>query len=190
ISSPALLTYRSNPPNNDGPYTKYTSTLIKYECNTVDPFDVGKKHMQFTSITILQGAVVALSLQGALAVIQETDSCLTIKAVSSSRTVPSVSSRFFKDYFAQLNGDILLVFLINEKTTSVVDKVEVFRLCFPDLKWIKVEKIQGKTLFVNQRDNFVGSAETGYRGNCIYFTQGSENKWWIYDLGSGCISPA
>ncbi|KAL9171946.1 hypothetical protein ABFS82_03G013800 [Erythranthe guttata] len=190
VSSPALFTYRSNPQNNDGPYTEYTFTLIKYECNTIDPFDAKKKRMQFTSIAKLQGVVVALSLQGALAVIQETDSCLTIKAISSSRAVPSVSSRFFKEYFVQLNGEIFLVFLINQKTTSVVDKVEVSRLCFPDLKWIKVEKIQGKTLFVDQCRNRVSSIETGYRGNCIYFTQGSENKWWIYDLGSACISPA
>ncbi|EYU43588.1 hypothetical protein MIMGU_mgv1a018396mg, partial [Erythranthe guttata] len=190
VSSPSLFGYRSNPPINRGRHTKYTSTLIKYECNTIDPFDAKKKRMQFTSIAKLQGAVVALSLQGALAVIQEIDSCLTIKAVSSSRAVPSVSSKFFKEYFVQLNGEILLVFLINQKTASVVDKVEIFRLRFPDLKLIKVENIQGKTLFVDQCHNRVSSVQTGYRGNCIYFNQGSENERCKYDLVSDCISPA
>ncbi|KAL9171948.1 hypothetical protein ABFS82_03G014000 [Erythranthe guttata] len=191
VSGPTLMLYNINQVKNKIGSIRYECSLTKYECNTVDPFDVKRKCMQFTSIIKFEGVVFALSLQGALAIMQEIDSRLTITAMSSTRGVPSVNSRFFKDYLLDLNGEILLIFLINQKTTREVDKVEVFRLCFPDLKWIKVARIQGKTLFLNHECRiYVNSIQNDSMKDCIYFTQGSNNCWWKYDMGHDCISPA
>ncbi|KAL9171971.1 hypothetical protein ABFS82_03G015300 [Erythranthe guttata] len=129
-------------------------------------------------------------MQGALAIMQEIDSRLTITAISPARAVPSVSWRFYKEYLVELNGELLLVFLINQKTISVVDRVEVFRLGFPGLKWIKVERIRGMTLFFDQYNLQVHSGETSSRRNCIYFTNDSDNGWLVYEMETGFILPA
>ncbi|KAL9171972.1 hypothetical protein ABFS82_03G015400 [Erythranthe guttata] len=150
VSSPALIAYCKNQLSVDGSSLIYDYILINYECDISDPFDAKRKCMQFTSIIKFEGVYFALSLQGALVVIQEINSRLTITSISSSRAVPSVSSRFFREYLVELDGEILLVFLINQKSDRVVDRVEVFRLRFPDLKWITVEMIRGKTLFLDQ----------------------------------------
>lgn len=190
IASPALVAYRFN---QRGPWNGYqhTLTVSKYECSTIDPFD--KKCMQFTGLVKLGEVYFAPSLQGALVVMQEIDGFLTISAISSSRAVPSVSCRSFKEYLFEWNGEIFVVFLIHRKSVTVVDEVEVFRLRFPDLKWVKVEGLQGMALFLNQPYvvEVVNSAENGRcRGDCVYFTQGSDKGWWIYDMERGCILPA
>lgn len=193
-ASPAFVAYRLNQ-SKDGNRNGYQYTLTKYECSTIDPFDVkaDKKSMIFTSLVKFGEVYFGLSLQGALAVMQEIDGTrLAITAISSSRGVPSVSCRCFKEYLVELNGEVLLVFLIHRKSIGVVDEVEVFRLGFPDLKWVKVEGLQGKALFLDQhRLEVVNSAENGRcRGDCVYFTHGSDNRWWVYEMGNACILPA
>ncbi|EYU43586.1 hypothetical protein MIMGU_mgv1a020369mg, partial [Erythranthe guttata] len=184
VASSVLMFYRTSW------FYNCLTTLTKYECKVIDPFDAKRKCMQFTSIIKFEGKYFALSLQGALAVMQEIDTCLTITAISSSRALPSVSCRFFKEYLVDLNGEILLVYLIHQKTVKVVDKVEVFRLSSPGLKWIKVERIQGKTLYFNQNCHiYMDSTAIDGREDCIYFIRGSNNCWWKYDMGRDCISP-
>ncbi|KAL9171973.1 hypothetical protein ABFS82_03G015500 [Erythranthe guttata] len=189
IARPSFVAYNWNPPKEGQEYS-LESTLIKYECKIIDPFDTKKRPLQFTSLVNFEGVFFALSLQGALVVMQEIDSRLTISAISSSRAVPSISCRHFKEYIALLDGEIFVVFLIHEKRSEVVDRVEVFRLSFPDLKWIKVESINGKILFLDQSYLNLESAESNSRKNCIYFTDhGSDHNWWIYEMETGCILP-
>ncbi|EYU43587.1 hypothetical protein MIMGU_mgv1a018427mg, partial [Erythranthe guttata] len=195
VASPALMFYRTSwfyvKVRRRCEREESLTTLTKYECKVIDPFDAKKKCMQFTSIVLLEGVVLALSLQGALAVMQEIDTRLTITAISSSRALPSVSCRSFKEYLVHLNGEILLVYLIHQKIVKVVDKVEVFRLSSPGLKWVKVERIQGKTLYFDHDCHiYMDSTTIDGREDCIFFTQGSNNCWWKYDMRRDCISPA
>ncbi|KAF7143124.1 hypothetical protein RHSIM_Rhsim05G0099500 [Rhododendron simsii] len=56
--------------------------------------------------------------------------------------VPSVPSMRFKEYLVESNGEILLVFLIvSRKSIRSVDNVEVYRLQFNTLSWVKMEGI-------------------------------------------------
>ncbi|KAL8058394.1 hypothetical protein ABFX02_03G015400 [Erythranthe guttata] len=189
-ASPSLVGYTLKDSKDGCPWNRYKYTLTNYECNVIDPFDAKRKCLQFTSITAFGGSILALSLQGALVAMKQIDSRLTITSISPSRAVPSASSRFFREYLVRLNGELLLVFLINQKTIRVVDRVELFRLDFPGLKWIKVERIQGTTLFLDQYNLQVHSGETSSRRNCVYFTNDSDKKWWIYEMETGLISAA
>ncbi|KAG5548370.1 hypothetical protein RHGRI_013912 [Rhododendron griersonianum] len=77
-----------------------------------------------------------------LAVIEEIDSRLRITGLSKSRAVPSVPSMHFKEYLVESNGEILLVFLImSRKSIRSVDNVEVYRLRFDTISWVKMERI-------------------------------------------------
>lgn len=167
----------------------YTQISIRHECTTADPFDAKKRLMEFTSVVHYQGKFYATSLQGALAVMQVTDMRLKITAMSATRAVPSVSSRFFKEYLFQMKGEILMVFLIHQKSLEVVDHVEVFQLDLDRIGWIKVERLRGKTLFLKERCIWVDSVEFGCRDDRVYFTQGSEMSWRVYDFYTRCISP-
>ncbi|KAI3460172.1 hypothetical protein Pfo_016835 [Paulownia fortunei] len=166
---------------------------IRHECTTVDPYDAKKQIMQFTNIIGFEGKFYALSLQGALAVMEEINSRLVITTIGTSRAVPSVSARYFKEYLLESNGEILLIFLIYRKTAGVVDRVEVFWLHIPKLSWIKLESLQEKALFLeNECCTWVDSSQVGCRGNCVYFSQSAlsaANGWCTYDMESRCISP-
>ncbi|KAL8514151.1 hypothetical protein ACS0TY_013323 [Phlomoides rotata] len=171
-------------------YSNVERAWIRYECDTIDPFDSKKKCMEFTGVIGFQGKFYALSLQGALAVIESVNSRLAITWISTRRAVPSVSWKLFKEHLFEMNGEIFLVFFIHKKSAEMVDHVEVFRLCFDELKWIKIERFHGKTVFFDGRGCWVNSAEIGCRGDCIYFTLAQDNSWWIYDMERSCIKPA
>ncbi|KAL0323015.1 UNVERIFIED_CONTAM: hypothetical protein Sangu_1920800 [Sesamum angustifolium] len=181
ISSPALMVYSWGQEKN---------AWIKHECTTLDPYDAKKRSMQFTNIIGFQGKFYALSLQGSLAVMEVISSRLVVTTTGTNRAVPSVAARYFKEYLLESNGEILLVFLIYQKTLNVVDNVEVFRLHFPKLSWIKVERLQERALFLeNECCIWINSSQTGCRGNCVYFTRSAADEWFLYDMESGCISP-
>lgn len=179
ISSPAFVVYNQN-----------EQAWIRHECTTVDPYDAKKQFMRFTNIIGFERKFYALSLQGALAVIDEIDSRLQITNVGRSRAVPSVSARYFKEYLLESDGEILMVFLIHRRTLSVVDQVEVFRLNFDTLSWIKVESLQERVLFLETECCiWVNSSQVGCRGNCVYLSQNADDGWFIYDMETGFISP-
>ncbi|KAL0325102.1 UNVERIFIED_CONTAM: hypothetical protein Sradi_5079500 [Sesamum radiatum] len=166
----------------------YVHAWMRHKWTTVDPFDAEKRCMQFTNIIAFDDKFYGLSLQGSLAVMQEVDSRRAITDVGSCRAVPSASARFFKEYLVGMDGEILLVFLMYQKSLRVVDDVEVFRLCLQKLKWIMVGSLEGKVLFLDECCRWGNSREIGCRGNCVYFTQSSDNGWWRYDMRSHCIS--
>ncbi|XAR72418.1 hypothetical protein NMG60_11019045 [Bertholletia excelsa] len=95
---------------------------IKQDCTLVDPGSASQKPIQFTNAIGFKGKFFALSLQGTL-------------ALSSSRAVPTS------------NGEILLVFLISRRSTSVVDCVEVHKLEFSRLSGEKMETPDGWWLY-------------------------------------------
>lgn len=104
--------------------------------------------------------------------------------------MPTASLRHFREYSVESNKEILLVFLISRKSTNVVDHVEVFRLNFDKLAWVKMESLQNKALFVG--DNCCMSITTskmGCESNCIYFTHNDVDRWWVYDMEKGSILP-
>lgn len=85
--------------------------------------------------------------------------------------------------------EILLIFLIHHESVEVVDDVEVFRLDSDRLAWVKVERLRGKTMFLKElRCEWVESAVFGCRDDCVFFTEGKENKWRVYDFKTRCIS--
>lgn len=168
----------------------YKPVSIRHECTTADPFDAKKKVMEFTSVVRCGAKFYATSLQGALVVMQANDARLRITGISATRGVPSVRCRFFKEYLVEMKGEILLVFLIHERSVAAVDGIEVFRLDFGKLDWIRVERLGGNTLFLNGRCSiWVDSEEFGCRDDRVYFTN-EQNRWCVYDMKTACISSA
>ena len=133
-----------------------------------------------------QGRYYAMSVQGALAMMEVVDTRLTITAVTATRAVPRSSWRFFKEYLFEMNGEIMLVFLIHRESLAVVDHVEVFKLGSSRFDWVKVEMLRGKTVFLNRRCLWVDS---GCGDNRVYFTEGSEESWKVFNMKTCCISP-
>ncbi|KAL8523527.1 hypothetical protein ACS0TY_013476 [Phlomoides rotata] len=178
---------------DDGRVTVYCTGgpwWVGYKCTTPDPFDPKNRRIEFSNIVGFQGRYYAVSTQGALAVLQSIDSRLVITDIGRSRVVPSANSRFFKECLFELDGEIMLVLFVYRKSIESVDEVEVYSLDGVKLDWVKVERIQGKTVFLGERWNWVNSGEVGCRGDCVFFTQGSHNGWWVYDMESCFISPA
>ncbi|XP_047951504.1 uncharacterized protein LOC125196854 [Salvia hispanica] len=161
---------------------------VWHECVTPDPFDPKKKPMEFTSMVRFRGNFYAMSLQGALAVMQVVETRLTITGVTVGRAVPRSSWRFFKEYLCEMNGEILLVFLIHMKSLAIVDDVEVFRLDLVRMDWVKFERLQGKAMFLNQNCSWVNSEELWCKDDRVYFTEGSENIWKVYNMKTCSIS--
>ncbi|XP_058215586.1 uncharacterized protein LOC131326737 [Rhododendron vialii] len=164
---------------------------IKQDCTLVDPHSTTNQLIQFNHTIGFNGKFYALSLQGTLAVIEESDYRLQIIGLSKSRAVPSVPSMRFKEYLVESNGEILLVFLIvSRKSIRSVDNVEVYRLRFDTLSWVKMEGIGDRTLFVGTNCCLsVNASEVGCIRNCIYFSCQTVEGWWIYDMERGSISP-
>ncbi|KAA8536361.1 hypothetical protein F0562_028839 [Nyssa sinensis] len=163
---------------------------IKQDCTLVDPYASNQQRMQFTNAVGYKGKLYALSLQGTLAVIEDIDSHPRIAAMSTSRAIPSLSSRHFREYLFESNGEILLVFLISRKTINIVDDVEVFGLHIPRLSWVKMESLGDRTLFAGvDCCMLVTASKVGCRRNCICFKRHAVDGWWVFDMKGGSISP-
>ena len=184
-TSPAFLFYK--------PGRAYE--WIKQDCTIVDPHSpVGsqpRQFMQFMNAVAFKGKFYALSLQGTLAVIEDTDSGFGITTLGTNRGIPFVPSRHFREHLVESDGEILLVFLISRKSIHVVDDVEVFNLDLEKLSWIKMESLGHRTLFVGAEHCMsVSGSKVGYRSNCLYFTQVNVEGWWIYEMETGTILPS
>ncbi|KAK6121012.1 hypothetical protein DH2020_045249 [Rehmannia glutinosa] len=159
-------------------------------CNIKEPYDPSQ-NMQFSNAIGFKGKFYALSLQGSVVVIEDIDSCFRITRIGADRAVPSKLSRQFREYLVELDGEILLVFLMSRKSIDVVEDVEVFRLDIAKLLWVKVESIGDRTLFLEDECcMWVTASKVGCKKNCIYFTHHRVDKWLIFDMESGHISPA
>ncbi|KAL0314954.1 UNVERIFIED_CONTAM: hypothetical protein Sangu_2339800 [Sesamum angustifolium] len=161
------------------------------DCTVNEPY-APRQNMQFTNAIGFQGKFYALSLQGTLAVIEDTDSRFRITAIGGSRAAPSKVSRQFREYLVESCGEILLVFLISRKSIDHVEDAEVFRLDIPKLSWVKVENLGDRTLFLEDECCMgVTASKVGCKKNCIYFShQRVYGQWWIFNMESGSISPA
>ncbi|GMN58321.1 hypothetical protein TIFTF001_027420 [Ficus carica] len=196
ISSPAFMFYT---------FRGESRGWIKQDCTITEPnyfsirpngkqFNSSDRLMQFTNVIGFEGKFYALSSQGTLAVVEEVgvrSGCFEIAALGKTRAVPSVPSKGFRESLIESNGEILLAFLISRKTLDVVDDLEVFRLCFDELSWIKMGNLGGRTLFLGSDCCvLVCASEVGCRTNCVYFTQRETDEWWEYDMEVGIISRA
>ncbi|THG06029.1 uncharacterized protein LOC114288273 [Camellia sinensis] len=164
----------------------------KQDCNLVDPHSLNQQQfMQFTIAIGFRGKFYALSLQGTLAVLEiDIESNLKIADLSTSRAVPSAPSKHFKEHLIESNGEILLVFLISRKSMNIVEDVEVHRLDFARLSWVKMERLGDRTMFVGTNCCMsVTASKVGCKSNCVYFTHQAMDGWWVYDMERGCISP-
>ncbi|KAH0732075.1 hypothetical protein KY289_003263 [Solanum tuberosum] len=167
---------------------------MKPECNQnglIDPNDPKGQLIQFCNAIIFDGKFYALSLQGTLAVIEESDeSQFQVTRLSRKQAIPSNYSKRFIEYFLESNGEILLIFLISERSNRIVDKVEVFKLQIEDLSWLKLDNLGDRTLFAGINCCMsVPASQVGCRNNCVYFTHLSIDGWRLYDMRSGYISP-
>ncbi|KAJ8768893.1 hypothetical protein K2173_023888 [Erythroxylum novogranatense] len=166
---------------------------IKQECTIADPHCskscITDRSMRFTNAIGFRGKFYALSLQGTLAVIEVIDSHPRITALSKKRAAPSVSSKHFRECFAESNGEILLAFLISRKSMNIVDGVEVYRLDIRNLTWIKVESLEDTTLLIRANCCMsVSASKVGCRRNCVYFRRRSADGWCVYDMEINTIS--
>ncbi|MCD9559022.1 hypothetical protein HAX54_016738 [Datura stramonium] len=167
---------------------------MKQECNQhglIDPNDSKEQLIQFSNAIFFDGKFYALSLQGTLAVVEESHkSQFQVTQLSRKRAIPSNCSKHFIEYFLESNGEILLIFLISERSKRMVDKVEVFKLQIEDLSWLKLDNLGDRTLFAGINCCMsVPASQVGCRNNCVYFTHSPINGWRLYDMRSGCISP-
>uniref|UniRef100_A0A2C9V4U5 KIB1-4 beta-propeller domain-containing protein n=1 Tax=Manihot esculenta TaxID=3983 RepID=A0A2C9V4U5_MANES len=180
ISNPAFAFYRISEGRE----------WIKKDSNIVDPHCSSSSLLQFTNGIWCKEKFYALSLQGTLAVIEDIDSDLSITALGKKRAVPSVLSMHFRECLMESEGKILLVFLISRKCIKVVDCLEVYQLDTAKLTWVKKENLgSDRTLFVGGNCCMsVSASEVGCRKNCVYFTQGKVDGWWVYDMETSTIN--
>ncbi|KAL3532981.1 hypothetical protein ACH5RR_006502 [Cinchona calisaya] len=183
ISSPAFMIA--------GMGKSWTWRWSGHDCTLVDPYDPEEQPMKFTNAIGSMGKFYALSLHGTLAFIEEVDSEFRITCIGKNRVLPSVPSRHFKEYLTESDGVILLIFLICRKSIHNVDDVEVFRLDFSRLSWLKMESIGDRTLFlVTNCCMSVGASKVGCKSNRVYFTRRVDDEWQKFDMASGSISPS
>ncbi|KAL2232637.1 putative F-box protein At3g25750 [Sesamum indicum] len=170
---------------------KHEMSWTIQNCTVKEPY-APSQNMQFINAIGFHGKFYALSLQGSLAVIEDTDSCFRITAIGGSRAVPSKVSRQFREYLVESCGEILLVFLISRKSIDHVEDVEVFRLDIPKLSWVEVENLGDRTLFLEDECCMgVTASKVGCKKNCIYFSHHRVyDQWWVFNMESGNISPA
>ncbi|KAM3291356.1 hypothetical protein P3S67_019645 [Capsicum chacoense] len=167
---------------------------MNQECNQnglIDPNDPKGQLIQFSNAIFFDRKFYALNLQGTLAVIQESRECqFQVTRLSRKQAIPSNYSKHFIEYFLETNGEILLIFLISERSNRTVDKVEVFKLQVEDLSLLKLDNLGDRTLFAGiNRCLSVPSSRIGCRNNCVYFTHRLIDGWRLYDMRSGCIYP-
>ncbi|KAJ8572454.1 hypothetical protein K7X08_008965 [Anisodus acutangulus] len=157
----------------------------------IDPNDPQGQLIQFTNAIIFEWKFYALSLHGTLAVIEESNEFqFQVTRLSRKRVIPSNYSKHFIEYFLVSDGEILLVFLISERSNRTVDKVEVFKLQIEDLSWLRLDNFGDRTLFTGIKCCMsVPASQVGCRNNCVYFTHHAIDRWRLYDMRNGCISP-
>ncbi|XP_042017730.1 uncharacterized protein LOC121765595 [Salvia splendens] len=175
--------------NTDRDYVLWNKAAeVWHECVTPDPFDPKKNPMEFTSMIRLQGTYYVMTLQGALAVMRVANTRLAITTVAAGRGVPRSKCRFFKEYLCEMKGEILLVFLIHRESLAIVDDVEILRLDLVRMDWVKVERLPGKTMFLKEECIGVDSEEFGCRDDRVYFTEGTEKMWKVFNMKTCSIS--
>ncbi|XP_060167805.1 uncharacterized protein LOC132598756 [Lycium barbarum] len=154
----------------------------------IDPNDPKKQLIQFCNAIIFEGKFYALSLQGTLAVIEEIEHQFQVTRLSKRRAIPSSYSKHLIEYFLESNGEILLIFLISERSNRMVNKVEVFKLQIESLSWLKLDNLRDRTLFAGINCCMsVPASQAGSRNNCVYFTHHAIDGWRLYEMESGCI---
>lgn len=79
-----------------------------------DPNDPKGQLVQFSNAIIFEGKFYAPSLQGTLAVIEETEDQFQVTRLSRRQAIPSSYSRNLIEYLVESDGEILLIFLISE----------------------------------------------------------------------------
>ncbi|KAK4739842.1 hypothetical protein R3W88_003539 [Solanum pinnatisectum] len=155
--------------------SKLVESIESSQNGLIDPNDPKGQLIQFNNAIIFEGKFYALSLQGTLAVIEEVENQFQVMRLK---------------YLVESNGEILLIFLILERSNRVVDKVEVFKLKIEDFSWLKLENLGDRTLFAGIKCGMpVPASQIGCRNNCVYFTHHYIDGRRLYDMGSGCISP-
>lgn len=100
--------------------------------------------MEFANVVRYGGKFYAISLQGAVAVMEVIDTRLKI-------TFLGQDLGFSRNIWVQMEGEMLPVYLIHYESVEVVDYVEVFRLDLDTLDLIKAERLRGKTMFLKLR---------------------------------------
>ncbi|PIN17674.1 hypothetical protein CDL12_09663 [Handroanthus impetiginosus] len=156
-------------------------------CDVKEPY-FPSQTMSFSNAIGFKGKFYALSLQGSLVVIEDIEDHWDITAIGKNRAVPTKVSRQFRECLVKCNGEILLVLLISRKCIDVVDDVEVFRLDFEKLLWVKVESLGDKALVVEDECcMWVDARMVGCKKNCVYFRV---DNWWRFDMESGRIEEA
>ncbi|MCD7457457.1 hypothetical protein HAX54_035105 [Datura stramonium] len=156
----------------------------------IDLNDPKGQLIQFSNAIIFEGKFYALSLQGTLAVIEVIEDQFQVTRLSRRRAIPSSYSKQFIEYLLESNGEILLIFLISERSNRVVEKVEVFKLQIEDLSWLRLDNLGDRTLFAGIKYCMsVPASQVGCRKNSVYFTHHSIDGWRLYDMGSGFVSP-
>ncbi|KAF8032064.1 hypothetical protein BT93_D1084 [Corymbia citriodora subsp. variegata] len=166
---------------------------VKCDCNVEDPNygNGSERRMEFVNAVGANGKFYALSTQGTLVVIECVGSGAEIIAICPSRAVPNASWRSFRECLLEIEGEVLMVFLVCRRTVKVVDDVEVLRLNVDNYSWSKASNFRDRAFFMGANCCFhVLVSEEGWcRRNCIYFMQNAEEDvWWVFDMEKSCIS--
>ncbi|KAF5731899.1 hypothetical protein HS088_TW18G00585 [Tripterygium wilfordii] len=182
ISHPAFMMYR---------LAKMEHQWKKLDCTMVEPHCSRRHHMKFANAIGFKGKFYALSLQGTVAVTEVIDSEPRITALGAKRAVPFGTSRHFREYLLESNGEILLVFMISAQSVNVIDSVEIYKLDLHKLSWIRVESVGERTVFVGANCCVsVKASQVGCKRNCVYFSLHTCGGWRFFDMDGGSISEA
>ncbi|CAA0811261.1 Unknown protein [Striga hermonthica] len=164
-------------------------------CRVIEPFSAtNRQYMEFTNAIGLEGKFYAISLQGSLAIIEDSDGSgdYEITRLGTNRAVPSKPCRHFREYLVRCESEIFLVLLLSMALVNVVDDVEVFRLDEWRLCWEKVERLSDDAVFFVQEECCLGMSASFLgcksRNNCVYFRYEKAETWFCFDMKTRRIS--
>ncbi|CAA0811262.1 Unknown protein [Striga hermonthica] len=179
-----------------GYYGSYSHCMWKTsDCRVIEPFSAtNRQYMEFTNFIGLKGKFYAISRQGSLAMLEDSDGLgdYEITRLGINRAVPSKPCRHFREYLVRCERKIFLVLLLSMTSVNVVDDVEVFRLDESRLCWKKVERLPDDAVFFVQ-DKFCLGISASLLGcksgsNCVYFRYARAETWFCFDMKTRSIS--
>ncbi|KAJ8623871.1 hypothetical protein MRB53_032401 [Persea americana] len=108
------------------------------------------------------------------------------------RKIPWIFSRKDSILLVESCEEILLVRVIGRRWKEwLVERYsfKVHRANLSVMEWDKIENLGDRILFLSKHNSIsVTAAQTGGRGNCIYYIpESTQGKWLVFELGSGIL---
>ncbi|XP_058079532.1 uncharacterized protein LOC131227747 [Magnolia sinica] len=105
----------------------------------------------------------------------------------SPKSPPLVETR--RDYMVESCGDIFLARLFHLIIVPRVSIVEVYKMDFDRMVWVKVDTLGDRVLFLgSDYSTSCSASDSGIKRDCIYFTKPKDKSLYVFHLDRGTIS--